>query len=263
MQPCVIDSCSLLHSFHLQVGGATLNELMAEHFEVVLHPTVLDEMRTALGRAYPQWKERGLVSEESSEIRRSHVAWTATRRSDLDISETKERLKREDLPSLDAGEIDCIALAHRTSDDKVSYVLFLTDDYDAGEVAKTVFDKYQCGIVMRSADLIIFFGLRFGLAKQEIHQGIRSLIAFYTSIYDSLLKEIKVLLPTNHSIYVYPLIHEGNFTRALEAVRRLTLDNPGKSRLTELLGEMASLSAEKSVLAHSVSRLRALQEIHT
>lgn len=234
---------------------------MADHFEVVLHPTVLDEMRVALGRAYPQWKERGLVSEEASEIKRSHVAWTATRRSDLDISETKERLNSTSLNSLDAGEIDCIALTQRTSDDKVSYVLFLTDDYDAGEVAKTVFDKYQCGMVMRSADLITFFGIRFGLAKQEIHQGLRSLIAFYTSSYDSLLKEIAVLLPNNQSVYIYPLIHEGNFTRALEAVARLSLDNSAKSRLTDLLGEMAKLSAEKSVLAHSVSRLRALQDI--
>jgi len=232
---------------------------MADHFEVVLHPTVLGEMRDALGRAYPRWKERGLVSEEVSEIKRSHVAWTSTRRSDLDISETKERLNSAGLNRLGRGEIDCIALTQRTSDDKVAYVLFLTDDYDAGEVAKAVFDQYQCGMVMRSADLITFFGMRFGLPKREIHQGLRSLIAFYTSIYDSLLKEIEVLLPNDHSFYVSPLIHEGNFTRALEAVARLSLGNPAKSRLTELLGEMAKLSAEKSVLAHSVSRLRALQ----
>jgi hypothetical protein len=203
-----------------------------------------------------------LVSLEASEIKRSHVAWTAPRRSNLDIHEAKARLNREDVKNLDAGEIDCIALSQCASDDKVSYVLFLTDDYDAGEVAKKVFDKYQCGMVMRSADLITFFGLRFGLAKQEIHQGLRSLIAFYTSVYDSLLTEVTDLLPSNQSCYVYPLVHEGNFTRALEAVARLSLDNSAKARLAELLGEMAKRSAEKSVLAHSVSRLRALQDFH-
>jgi hypothetical protein len=232
---------------------------MAEHFEVILHPTVLSELRGALDRAYPTWKERGLVSEDASEIKRSHAAWTATRRRDLNVNETKDSLADDDIDGLDAGEIDCIALTKLISDDQVSFVLFLTDDYDAGEVARQIFDKYQCGMVVRTADLIVFFGLRFGLPKQEIHQGLRSLIAFYTTGYDSLLKEVKLLLSGSHASYVYPMIQAGNFSHAVESIARLSFANSEKSRLGNLLSEMAKLSAEKSVLAHSFSRLRSLQ----
>lgn len=261
MQPCVIDSCSLLHSFHVQVGGVALNELIAEHFDVVLHNTILQETQQVLKRAYPLWKERGLVSDEISEIKRNHVAWTATRCSNANLEADISSLKAENLTNLDAGEIDCIALVKCTSDTRVSYVLFLTDDYDAGEAAKLVFDKYQSGTVVRSADLISFFGIKFKLAKPEIHQGLRNFISFYTSQYDSLLKEVKVLLPGSDSSYVFSLTLQGDFTRAKEAVLRISLDATTRVKLTALINEVATLASQKSVLGHSLSRLRALDKI--
>ena len=262
MQPCVIDSCSLLHSFHVQVGGYRLNELVGEHFEVVLHRTVLNEMLSVLGRVYPRWRERGLVSDEMSEIRRSHASWTATRCCNASLDADKDLLEAEDLNDLDVGEIDCIALAKYTADERFSYVLFLTDDYDAGECAKQVFDKYQIGTVVRSADLISFFGIRFKLAKPEIHQGLRNLIAFYTSLYESLLKEVTILLPGSESSYVFPLVHRGDFARATEAVSRLSLNMATRKKLSTLIEEVAALAADKSVLGHALLRLRALDGIH-
>lgn len=261
MQPCVIDSCSLLHAFHVQVGGFPLSELIAEHFDVVLHRTVLEEMRSVLGRAYPRWRERGLVSEEMSEIRRSHADWTATRCCNVSLDADMRSLEAEKLNDLDYGEIGCIALAKYTADERIAYVLFLTDDYDAGESAKQVFDKYQCGMVVRSADLILFFGIRLKLAKPEIHQGLRNLISFYTSQYDSLLKEVQVLLPDNESSYIFPLVRGGDFDRANEAISRLSLDTATRGKLIGLVNEVKALAAERSVLGHTLLRLRALNAV--
>ncbi len=261
MQPCVIDCCSLLHSFHLQLGGNALNQLMAEHFAVILHPTVLEEMRVALGRAHPTWRQRALISEEISEIRRNHVSWIANQRCEPANDEMQEHLDGENLGNLGAGEANCIALTKFISDEQFSYVLFLTDDYEAGETAKKVFEKFQCGFVVRSADIIIFFGLRFGLAKPEIHQSLRSLIAFYTSAYEVLLNEVGRLLPGRETSYIYPLVYAGSFERAQDAVARLSLNKQIRNRLGDLLNEMATLSAGTSVLAHSVSRLRSLQDL--
>lgn len=263
MQPCVIDCCSLLHSFHLQLGGRALNQLVGDHFNVILHPTVLEEMRVALRRAHPNWRQRGLISEEISEIRRNHASWIANQRCKSANDETSEHLNGEDLGNLGAGEIDCIALAKFISDEEFSYVLFLTDDYEAGEIANQVFEKFQCGMVVRSADIIIFFGLRFRLAKREIHQSLRSLIAFYTSVYELLLNEVRRLLPGRETSYIYPLVHAGDFGRAQDAIARLSLDNQTRGRLGDLLNEMADLSAGHSVLAHSVFRLRSLEDLPT
>lgn len=261
MQPCIIDSCSLLHAFHVQVGDSCLSDLVAEHFDVVLHRTVLEEMKSVLGRAYPRWRERALVSEEISEIRRNHAAWTSPKCSDANLDSDILTLEGEGLEDLDAGEMDCIALAKCVADQRVCYVLFLTDDFDAGESAKHVFDKYQCGMVIRSADLISFFGIRYKLARTEIHQGLRNLISFYTSLYDSLLSEVTRVLPGSESSYVYPLVRNGDFARAKQAVSRLSVDAATRSKLTALVDEVDTLAGEKSVLGHSLFRLRALDRL--
>jgi hypothetical protein len=262
MQPCVIDSCSLLHSFHIQVGGQSLNSLIADHFDISLHRTVVDEMNSVLARAYASWRERQLVSDEISEIRRNHAQWTATRCCHESLDSEQALLEQESLGRLDRGEIDCIALAKAKSDEHVRYVLFVTDDYDAGEAARGFFDKYQIGNVVRSADLISFFGLRYKLAKPEIHQGLRNLISFYTSLYELVLSEVQNLLPGGISSYVFPLVREGDFPGAIAAINRLSITQQTRQRLRELLEEVASLSAEQSVLAHTLSRLRSLANIN-
>lgn len=258
MQPCIIDCCSLLHSFHVQIGGSCLNELVAKHFDVVLHRTVLQEMGPVLRRAYSRWREHGLISEEMSEIRRSHAAWTATKCFDANLDADMQSLAADGLDGLDAGEVNCIALAKCIADQRVCYVLFVTDDFDAGESAKRVFDKYQCGMVIRSADLISFFGIRYKLQKAEIHQGLRNLISFYTIIYESLLNEVKCLLPGSEGSYVYLFVRTGDFVRAKQAVSRLELNVPTRVRLATLIDSVCSLAEENSILGHSLARLRAL-----
>lgn len=259
MQPCIIDSCSLLHSFHVKLGGESLSSFIAGHFEVILHQTVLDEMFSVLKRAYPRWRERQLVSEDMSEIRRIHAEWTAAKRSDQGLETEKQLIEAENCGSLDKGEIDCIALAKAIADKHVSYVVLLTDDYDAGESAKRVFDKYQVGTVVRSADLISFFGIRYKLAKPEIHQGLRNLISFYTNLYETTLKEVRSLLPGSEGSNVVSLLHRGDFTRAKEAVTRI--GGTERSQLIALVAEIATSAAKKSVVAQALSRLRTLDGI--
>jgi len=261
MQPCIIDSCSLLHAFHVQVGVASLSDLVAKHFDVVLPRTILQEMQTVLGRAHRHWKERGLVVEEFSEIRRIHAAWTAPKCFDGDLELEMRSVGGVDLEHLGAGEVACIALARGISDREVSYVVFVTDDYDAGECAKTIFDKYQCGMVIRSADLITFFGIRFKLAKAEVHQSLRTLISFYTGVYESLLQEAKSLLPGSEASYIYPFIQAGDLDRAKQAIVRLPLNAATRTRLTTLVEDVSALTGDKSILSHSFSRLRELERL--
>ena len=245
----------------MQVGPFTLSDLVAEYFDVILHPTIMREMQTVLGRTYSRWKELGLVSDEMSEIRRNHASWTATRCSNASLEVDMALLDGENLHTLDEGEIDCIALAKHTSDERVSYVVFLTDDYEAGESANRFFDKYQCGIVVRSADLVSFFGIRLKLPKPEIHQGLRNIISFYTGMYESLLKEVKSLLPSSDGSYVYTLVYRGDFGRSKEAIARMTLRAVVRARLTTLIDELATLAGQKSVMGLSLLRLRALDGI--
>jgi hypothetical protein len=261
VQPCIVDSCSLLHAFHVQVGDSCLSDLIAKHFDVIVHSTVERETRRVLGRAYAQWRERGLVSKEIGEIKRNHANWIAAKCSSMSPDTELHTLEADDLAGLDAGEVGCIALAKLVADQRVCYALFVTDDFDAGECAKQVFDKYQCGMIVSSADLVSFFGIRYKLPKLEIHQALRNLIAFYTNLYESLLKELESLLPGSVRSVLYPLVRAADFARATQAVSRLSLGAQTRSQLVALIHDVGALAGERSTLAQALSRLRTLDRL--
>lgn len=257
-QSCIIDSCSFLHAFHVQVGGIALSELLADHFDVLVHRSVIEEINPVLRRAYSNWKDKGLVSEEFSEIRQRHAAWTSTKSSDTCLDEALNVLEQEGMGHLGAGEKACVALAKHTSDERTVYTLFLTDDYEASQLAQVMFHKYQCGFVLRSADLISFFGLRFNMPKPEIHQAIRDLLSFYTNAYESLLTELKALLPSGENSPICSLVLQADFARAKQSVARLSLSPDRRVPLVRLIDDVARLAGEHSTIGYTLSRLRLL-----
>jgi predicted nucleic acid-binding protein len=261
VQPCVIDTCSFLHAFQTYLGRYRLIDLVGDHFDVIVHNAVLQESVSALKKAYPQWKLGNLVSEEFSEIRRLHAVWVATRCSNADVERESKLLTDEGVQHLDRGELECIALAIRTADERMRYVLFLTDDYEAGEAARGVFDKYQCGFVLRNADLIVFFGIRFNLGKSEIHHALRDLISFNTELYESLSRSISDRLVSGRGPFVVSLIRSGDFARAKKMISTLSLDRATSQDLNVQIDELIRLARGTSVLAHCLMRLRQLEKM--
>jgi hypothetical protein len=258
MQSCIIDSCSLLHAFHVQIAGSALCDLLADHFDVLVHRCVSEEISSVLRRAYPEWKQKGLVSEELSEIRRRHANWTASRYCDPCLDEPLRLFESEGMTRLGTGEKACVALAKHTSDERTAYTLLLTDDFEASQLAQVAFHKYQCGFVLRSADIISFFGLRFNVAKPEIHQAIRDLLSFYTNAYESLLVELTAHLPGGESSPIRSLVIQGDFTRAKHSVARLNISSDRRVPLESLVSDVARLSGEHSTVGYTLARLRLL-----
>jgi hypothetical protein len=248
-----------LHSFHVQIDGVPLSECLASHFDVLVDRIVIDEIHSALRRAHPNWRQKGLVGDELSEIRRRHAAWTSTKACDSCLDEAMDVLEQEGMGRLDAGEKACVALARHVSDERTVYTLFLTDDHDASQLAQAMFQKYQCGFVLRSVDLISFFGLRFNLPKTEIHQAIRSLLAFYTNTYETLLTELKAQLPKGDDSPIVSLVLRMDFSRASHAIERLKLSPDKRVPLQKLIDELAHLTGEQSTIGYTLSRLRLLQ----
>jgi hypothetical protein len=245
----------------LQVGGVALNDLVAEHFDVVLHRTVIDEAENVVKREYQNWKRRGLVSTDLSELRRHHAAWISDKRSaasdDADIGFCRDT----ELKDLDAGELDCIALAKGLADSRTCYIVFITDDYRAGEAAETFFELYQCGVVIRSADLISFFGIRYKMPKPEIHQSLRDLISIYTNQYEYLLREVESILPGSEKSHIFPLVRGGDFLAAKRAISRLLINVKARQGLIDLVDKISEQTNEKSIVSRSFNRLRDLEKI--
>ena len=257
-QSCVIDCCSLLHSFHLQLDGTNLNGWLEQAFDVTIPLKVEEELSSVLPRAYQDWKRSGLVSEEMSEIRRSHAAYLVDKRAEGDLSKQRELFQVAPFSGLDAGEIDCVALVKRLSDSQCSYVLFLTDDYDAGECAREAFDQYQCGMAVRTADIILFFGFRLNLARSEVHQCLRTLISFYNNQYDALLEQIKRNLPEAEGSTLTGLILRGDYDRAKETIRGFRLKATLQAEMVALIEEIKLLASANSTLGHTLTRLRSV-----
>jgi hypothetical protein len=174
------------------------------------------------------------------------------------LDELMELVENEGMTRLGVGEKACVALAKQTSDERTAYTLFLTDDYEASQLAQTVFHKYQCGFVLRSADVISFFGLRFNVAKPEIHQAIRDLLSFYTNAYESLLAELTTLLPDRENSPIRSLVMQGNFSRAKQCVARLNVSFDRRVPLESLIGNVARLTGEHSTIGYTLARLRML-----
>ena len=170
-------------------------------------------------------------------------------------------LKHEGINRLDPGEVQCIALAKHTADQRMRYVLFLTDDYDAGEAAKCVLEKYQSGFVLRTADLVVFFGIRLNLQKPEIHQSLRNLISFYTDLYDSVLQQVNDQLVHGRGPYAVSLIRQGDFLRAKQIIAALPLSVGARKELGQHVDELIKLSGDTSTLSHCLVRLRALERL--
>ena len=257
MQACVIDSCSFLHSFHIQVGDFSFSDLMKDFFEVVMHKKVADEVDSVLPRAYPKWEAKGLVTEEMSEVRRWHSEWRVDRIQDSDF-EGSTLLKYEKVTHLDAGEKGCMQLARDISHSRHEFVLFFTDDYEAGETARRIFDKYQLGYVVRSADLIIFFGLQFQMSKREIHQALRDLLAFYIDEFEVVRRELEESLPGRSTIIV-SMLDRTEFEDALKALRGMRLPSKSCEHLEKRIATLRNLT-EDGIVAHIRSRLNSLSD---
>lgn len=260
MQRCIIDACSLLHAFHVRLGNFVLADLVQEHFDVRIHSEVREEIARVLPRAYADWKRKGLVSKEFSRIRRDHATWISPKLFIGDCLAEAKLVTAANLGRLDSGEAACVALAKNLADQYVSYVVFITDDFDAGESAKVFFKQYECGLVIKSADLIVFFGIRYKLAKTEIHQSLRNLIAFYTATYEALLEQIRNLLPGGEHHLLHGLIKRNEFSRAISAIPKLPLGGATRKQLTTLVENIERFSTEKSVLGHTLTRLHTLDK---
>jgi hypothetical protein len=261
MQTCVIDSCSFLHSFHLSVDDVPLYELLETHFEILIHRDVIDELNSALPRAYSRWRQKGLVSESMSEIRRKHAVWVSNKRSDATLDVPLDSLEQESGAHLDAGEKVCIALAKHTSNERIEYVLLLTDDYEAGKCAQAIFHKYQCGFVVRTADIISFFGLRYKCSRIKIHQALRDLLSFYTKVYETLLSEAESLVAQAAESPIYTLLVRGEFDTARVQATRLHLAPAQRATLATLIDEASQLAGQHGIIGYTLLRLRAMAEI--
>jgi hypothetical protein len=257
MQPFIIDSCSFLHAFHIEIAECSLCNLLEEHFKVLVHHQVDVEVPNALRQAYPSWREAGLVDEEFSSIRRRHAEWISSKLCHDDVNDIVARMGG-DLSMLDAGERACIAFAKQTADSEMTYALFLTDDYDAGRAASRVFNKYQCGFVLRTADLITFFGLRYGLTKQQIHQALRDLLAFYNNTYHDLIATLTA--EGVASTAVSELVWRGEFLKARQALAALSISAVRRRKLEDLIKDVEQLAGAESVIGYTIGRLRLLTE---
>jgi hypothetical protein len=256
-QPFVIDSCSFLHAFHIEIADLPLCDLLQDHFEVLVHREVDIEVPNALRQAFGTWQAAGLIDEEFSSIRRRHVEWASPKLRHDDVEEMAARMGN-DLVALDAGERACIAFAKQMADSAMTYPLFLTDDHEAAKTAGILFHKYQCGFVVRTADLITFFGIRYGLSKQEVHQAFRSLLAFYNSTYQHLMAAV-----SNEDIgstVLSDFVWRGQFDKAKLALSTLTISADRRKRLEILIQDAEKLSQADSVIGYTLNRLRLLAE---
>ena len=140
-----------------------------------------------------------------------------------DLTDTMSVLEEEQFNGLDRGEKICIALIKNACDEETKYVLLVTDDYDAGVLATEFLKKYQCGFVLRSADIIIFFGLRFKLSKTDIHQALRDLISYYTNTFKAVSLKLENLTRKKDFGWqeIARLVGDGKFAEAMMAVHRL------------------------------------------
>jgi hypothetical protein len=225
---------------------------------VLIHRDVVNEVNPVLPRVYRNWREKGLVSEEISEIRRKHAAWVSNKCSDVALDALLGVLEQEGISRLDPGEKACLALAKHTSDDRIVYTLLLTDDYDAGECAEAIFQKYQCGFVVRTADIISFFGLRYKCTKMEIHQALRDLLSFYTNVYESLLSEVKLLLPKGKDSPIATLLLCGEFAGARIGVARLDLSADRRIALISSIDKASELAGTQSIIGYTLACLRTI-----
>jgi hypothetical protein len=264
MQSFIIDSCSLMFSFQLRVNEIPLSDSLGAHFKMLVHREIVNELAQAVPRAYSRWRERGLVSEELSEIRRKHAVWLADKCTDVGLDAPLRLLDRENIEGivrLDSGEKACLALAKLTSYEETVYTLFLTDDYKAGECARTLFDMYQCGLILRTADIILFFGLRYRCAKTEIHQALRDLLSFYTNTFESLLTEVELLLPQRDQALIEALLKRGEFDAARTRLAAINLAPASRSKLQVLMDQVSELAGERSIIGYTLNRLRTLTAV--
>jgi hypothetical protein len=264
MQSFVIDSCSLMFSFQLRMNGIPLSDFLGAHFKMLVHREIVNELTLALPRAYSRWRERGLVSEDLSEIRRKHAIWLADRCTDVGLDAPLRSLDKEKIEGivrLDSGEKVCLALAKLTSYEDTVFTVFLTDDYKAGECAQTFFDMYQCGLILRTADVILFFGLRYRCAKTEIHQALRDLLSFYTNTFESLLTEVGLLLPEKDQAFIEALLKRGEFNAARTRIAAINLAPASRSKLLVLMDQVSELAGEGSIVGYTLNRLRNLTAV--
>jgi hypothetical protein len=260
MPTCVVDSCSFLHSFHLELDGWALSDLLRQAFEVAVHPEVVKEITSVLPRAYPQWKEKGLVSEQMSEIRGRHSVWLVNAVEDADYKNSKI-LVADSITRLDEGEKASLQLAIDASGRKMEYVFFFSDDYAAGQAAEELFDIYQCGYVVRSADLITFFGLRLALAKREIHQALRSLLAFYTDEFELARSALETALPDRSTVIVSH-IDKRDFKKARATLQGMQIQPKVRTELLDHISSLESLM-NGGIVAHIMSRIHRLDQANT
>jgi len=255
MQSCIIDSCSFLHVFQIEVGASTLSDLLEGHFNVLVHRAVNGELHGALRKAYPKWQASGLVNEEFSLIRRRHASWASLKIRHDDVNVALASLAN-DIGGLDLGERVCVAFAKQTADAESAYALFLTDDYSAAKIAEAIFHKYQCGFVLRTADIITFFGCRYQLAKTEIHQALRDLLAFFNSTYENLMNAVRA--EGAGAAFVYDLIWRSEFKQANGVLARLPISAERRIVLERLIREVAELADTDGIIGYTLARLRLL-----
>ena len=258
MQTCVIDSCSFLHCFHINVGEFSLSDLLKQYFNVIMHQKVSDEADSVLPRAYLQWKAKGLVTDEMSVIRRLHSEWRVDMVRDADYESSKV-LEKEKVTHLDDGEKGCLQLVKQASRELGQFVLFLTDDFDAGESARRMFDRYQIGFTLRSADLIMFFGLQLDLSKTEIHQALRSLLAFYIDEFETVRRELEVRL-SGRSTVVVSLLDRSEFDEALKALGRMKVPTKEYEHFEKRISTLNDLT-KGGIIGHIRSRISSLTEL--
>lgn len=266
MQGFIIDSCSLMFSFQLSVKGILLSDLLGAHFDMIVHREIVNEIGRALPRAYSEWKERGLVSDDLSEIRSKHAIWLAGKSTEVDLDGPLRSLNEESIEGighLDSGEKVCLALAKVTSYKETAFTVFLTDDYSAGECARIFFERYQCGMIVRTADVILFFGLRYDCAKTEIHQALRDLLSFYTNTFESLVEEVKSLLPPREQPLITALLLRADFTAVRRRVTGINLAPASRTRFLSLVDRASELASDNGIVGYTLSRLRALTIVLT
>jgi len=255
VQSCIVDTCSSLHIFHIEIGTSSLAALLEGHFQVLVHKDVDAEVPGALRKAYGTWKRGGLVSEDFSSIRRRHATWMSSKLRHDDMGQEFSKLG-SDLKELDAGERACVAFTKHTAEQETSYPLFLTDDYAAAKTAEAIFGKYQCGFVVRTADLITFFGFRYQLAKIEIHQCLRDLLAFYNAAYENLMNAVRA--EGKNADVLYDLIWRSEFQQANRVLANLSFSTEARHRLEVLLNEVTELGDREGIIAYTIARLRLL-----